>query len=1434
MASEKRPAAADPATPQASSSSAQTDQPTSIHREDESDAPVGKREASSYPGSYRPSDAQSTSYASTTGPIHDYNTGISDDPAGYADEVEELPAYSETLGTIEDDVAGQGTQASIADDGRVNINIDQSNHRLSTLLTPALQSQYNFAQADEPLPPPYIPPSLGGDASEIPPPQMNVVIHVVGSRGDVQPFVALGKLLKDTYGHRVRLATHPVFRAFVEENGLEFFSIGGDPAELMAFMVKNPGLMPGFDVLRSGDIGSRRRGIAEMIKGCWRSCIETGDGFGVEASDKTVEDWMSNDASSIASNDPMAKPFVADAIIANPPSFAHIHCAERLGIPLHMMFTMPWSPTQQFPHPLANIQSSNAETTINNYMSYALVDMLTWQGLGDVINRFRKNSLGLEPISLMWAPGMLQRMKIPYTYCWSPALIPKPKDWANFLTISGFFFLNLASNYTPEPDLAEFLRSGPPPVYIGFGSIVVDDPDAMTKLIFDAVKMTGQRALVSKGWGGFGADQLGIPDGVFMLGNCPHDWLFKQVSCVVHHGGAGTTAAGIAAGRPTVVVPFFGDQPFWGAMVARAGAGPDPIHHKDLNADNLAAAINKCLEPASLERANELSEKIATEKGTDKGAQYFHQMLALDNMRCSLAPHRIGAWRVKRTAVRLSTLAATVLIQEKELTFDELKLHRPKEYETDGGPWDPVTGGASAIMGTMSTMMMGVADFPIETLKGLGIHPDAAKKRKEEKEAAKAQLHAASTDTLTETKTLDRPSVESDSKSFRNDSISKPSNRTPTIGLNDSTDNITRVTSPESVSGVQTPSSERANFLAQAMRQHSGSKSRPSSPAREHSESRGSGFGTPGRSNTQQSSVGGSGSSSFGIEPAIGTTKGIGRMVGAGVKAPLDFTMAISKGFHNASRLYGEEPRQVDKVTGFQSGMAVGAKEFGRGIFDGITGLAKDPIKGGKKDGFAGFTKGIGKGLIGSFLKPGAATFAIPAYTMKGIYMEFSKKFGPNIDNYIFAARVAQGYDDVGRSTPEERNDILVRWRCISKSVKKKKNPGKDQLDGLQALLDKHKEKRRVLIRNKEQSTSSVPSAANTYISQRGVQTGYSANNASSASDGGSLYAAYRPSGSASRAYSTTGPTSPDSLSPNNNLTHSQTYPDPNRIPNSPSHPGIPELPAYRDLSGSQTTFAGEKDQSRREFSHSMPQTPIPGPSDDQVMERALQASITEMQRQRDLQSPGEEEDEEAMLQRAIAASMAEASASGASEQEQRELEEVMRKSIHETTARKKVARMKRVRSSDSEWESDSDESFEDVSSAQVREEEELRRAMVASTQDRLEGDTAWEEQRRREEIELAEVLQQSKNDVEARGAADPNDEERRREEAELAEVLQQSAADEEAKRREKEEEEREEEAVLEYIKQESLKEAEAQRRARTGMGGLGMGGESSGSGAGP
>jgi hypothetical protein len=255
--------------------------------------------------------------------------------------IEAPPAYGDHHDRLSVSQDGFDTQARVTQDGRINININQKTRKLSDLLVPALRQQLSLVAQEEqhPLPPGYLPPALGGSPGQTRPPKLNVVIHVVGSRGDVQPFVALGKILKSTYGHRVRLATHPTFKTFVEENGLEFFSIGGDPSELMAFMVKNPGLMPGFESLKSGDVGKRRKGMEEIVLGCWRSCIESGDGLGAPPRMSSDELGTFEAGINMDSN-PADQPFIADAIIANPPSFAHIHIAEKLGIPLHMMFTL--------------------------------------------------------------------------------------------------------------------------------------------------------------------------------------------------------------------------------------------------------------------------------------------------------------------------------------------------------------------------------------------------------------------------------------------------------------------------------------------------------------------------------------------------------------------------------------------------------------------------------------------------------------------------------------------------------------------------------------------------------------------------------------------------------------------------------------------------------------------------------------------------------------------------------------------------------------------------------------------------------------------------------------------------------------------------------------------------------------------------------------
>ncbi|GJN79361.1 hypothetical protein PLIIFM63780_002874 [Purpureocillium lilacinum] len=909
---------------------------------------------------------------------------------------EEPPAYGENPDQVHFNQPGFEAGAEVTDDGRVNININTKNRRLADLLQPTLDSQISV-EPQPALPPAYIPPSLGGEPGKAPPPRLNVVVQIVGSRGDVQPFVALGKVLKDTYGHRVRIATHATFQTFVEDNGLEFFNIGGDPAELMAFMVRYPGLMPGFDAVKSGEVSKRRRGIQEMLLGCWRSCIEAGDGLGPPPKPHPRSEPL--DLSQGMPGDQTQEPFVADAIIANPPSFAHIHVAEKLGIPLHMMFTMPWSPTRAFPHPLANIQSSNADDVMTNYMTYTLVEMMTWQGLGDVINRFREKALDLAPLSFIWAPGLLTRLKVPYTYCWSPSLISKPNDWGRNIDISGFYFLNLASSYTPDPELAAFLEAGPPPVYIGFGSIVVDDPNAMTRMIFDAIHLAGVRALVSKGWGGLGADDVGLPEGVFMLGNVPHDWLFQHVSCVVHHGGAGTTAAGIKAGKPTLVVPFFGDQPFWGAMIARAKAGPDPVAYKDLTAEKLAEAIKFCLRPETLEQAKELGEKIREERGTEVGGRSFHAHLDMDSLRCSVAPSRAAAWRVRRTKFRLSPLAAAVLVDEGLLQYSDVKLYRTFEYNTEDQPPDPISAGACSLVGDLTSIGMAVADMPREIFR-------TRQRASESQSAQSSVLGGSSKQTLATSDTTSRVESNTDTNSIA------PMVRAPPSASASSV-NLPELPTSPNASQQSLPESSLVTTI--------------------DSEQRGSGEGPRARSSSgqlrQTFSRRDSSPMGMSIGAAVGAGRGVGRVVSTGVKSPMNFCLGLAKGFRNMPRLYNDDTiRPIEKVTDLSSGIKIAGKELGYGFFDGIAGMVTQPLRGAEKEGAGGLVKGIGKGIGGLITKPAAGIWGVPAYMMQGVHAELNKQFARSVHNYIITSRVVQGRQDLDKATPEERADIVRRW----------------------------------------------------------------------------------------------------------------------------------------------------------------------------------------------------------------------------------------------------------------------------------------------------------------------------------------------------------------------------------------------------------------------
>ena len=223
--------------------------------------------------------------------------------------------------------------------------------------------------------------------------------------------------------------------------------------------------------------------------------------------------------------------------------------------------------------------------------------------------------------------------------------------------------------YTPPKDLADFLASGPSPVYIGFGSIVIDDPTRLTNILLEAVEASGARAIISRGWSKIG--EASARSGIFYLDDCPHEWLFQNVSAVIHHGGAGTTACGLLNARPTVVVPFFGDQPFWGQMIAAAKAGPEPIPYKALSSKNLADAIVYCLTPEAARAASDIALKMRDEKGVTQAVASFHRQLPRDRMSCELAPRQPATWLYTnfKRPMRLSNLAVENLCLARDLKF---------------------------------------------------------------------------------------------------------------------------------------------------------------------------------------------------------------------------------------------------------------------------------------------------------------------------------------------------------------------------------------------------------------------------------------------------------------------------------------------------------------------------------------------------------------------------------------------------------------------------------------------------------------------------------------------------------------------------------------------------------------------------------------------
>jgi UDP:flavonoid glycosyltransferase YjiC (YdhE family) len=420
---------------------------------------------------------------------------------------------------------------------------------------------------------------------------MKITINAFGSRGDVQPYVALGKGLRAA-GFEVLITTHKIFEKLTLENGLDCYPIDANPHDVLVSQAV-------------ADIGNNpvkiSRWMAKNINPIMKDMFQI-----------TLESGSS-----------------ADLIVNSLLSFAGYHVGEKLGIPSIGAFLQPATPTRFYPG-ASGISPPGwmPFKGVFNYSVSKLTNQFLFNLLRPVINECRADVLGLPTVSarFYWRVDKPSN-DTPILYGYSPSVMPKPADWGPGQSVTGYWFLEKASDYNPPSDLTEFLQTGPDPIYIGFGSMVDHEKEKITELVFEAIELAGQRAILLGGWSDLGAGHL--PDHIFRIDFAPHDWLFPRMRAVVHHGGAGTTAAGLQAGAPNVIIPFFGDQAFWAWRVDALGVGVKGVPRKRLTSQKLAEAINQAVGDEEI-RANaaELGVRIRSENGVETAVAHIERILA--------------------------------------------------------------------------------------------------------------------------------------------------------------------------------------------------------------------------------------------------------------------------------------------------------------------------------------------------------------------------------------------------------------------------------------------------------------------------------------------------------------------------------------------------------------------------------------------------------------------------------------------------------------------------------------------------------------------------------------------------------------------------------------------------------------------------------------
>lgn len=423
---------------------------------------------------------------------------------------------------------------------------------------------------------------------------MRFALVSVGSRGDVEPYVALGQRLR-ARGHAVRLAALEIFGRAVTDAGLEFHSLGALPERFK----------PRSD---AGD-ARPRRDASTLFRGVLGRALFWSffPGMLRGALDRFVSACEG-----------------ADAVVFTRLALPAPHVAEKLGVPCFAGLPVPHTPTAAFENPLYVRPARSGP--LRTRASYAVEWGLTHQLSHRLLSRFRRDRLGLRALGRTELREHMASVVRGTLHAYSEAVLPRPADWPETVCVTGYWSRQVPPSYAPPPELERFLADGPPPVCVGLGSMKSSDPARHGALIADALASAGRRAIWQAGWSDLRA--AGARDGVLHVGDVPHGWLFPRVAAVLHHGGAGTTGAALRAGVPSIIVPHAFDQRFWGRRVHELGCGPSPIDIASLTPRGLARALRIALEdPDVRASAARLGERLRAEDGATRAAEQLERWL---------------------------------------------------------------------------------------------------------------------------------------------------------------------------------------------------------------------------------------------------------------------------------------------------------------------------------------------------------------------------------------------------------------------------------------------------------------------------------------------------------------------------------------------------------------------------------------------------------------------------------------------------------------------------------------------------------------------------------------------------------------------------------------------------------------------------------------